>query len=315
VSGHQTEPSALEREISRLWWLAACAGELGKAWEQSDRLIRSGQQRRDLPRYFRTVYDGTPLTGRPILVHCWRGLGDAIHFSRYLPLLRDWASQVFLDAPSPLLPLFASLPVDQLGPSDFLLGQTPPGTLEAEITELPYIFRTTLETVPSKVPYLVLPNDLPITEPGTGYRIGLCWSGGSYDARRALAPEDLVPLREIEGVRWFQLQRGRPVETLTFLPFENVAEQSMDLLLTARRVAGLDLVITVDTMIAHLAGALARPTWTLLQAEPDWRWFRERSDSPWYPTLRLFRQSKPGVWGDVVGQVREELQRLLDARR
>jgi Glycosyltransferase family 9 (heptosyltransferase) len=303
------ELELLESEASRLWWAAACCGNLEAAWQQSDRLRSSGQIRENLPRYFRPLWGGAPIKDCPVVVRCWRGLGDAIHHVRYIPLLQNSASSVWLEASAELVPLFNCLNVDRLFPLD--TGQNfPPDVVEIEVTELPYVFRTTLKSIPSRVPYLSLPASGRQRRSSEKLAVGLCWSGGTYDPRRALSPEDLLPLAEITDVTWVQLQRGRPANEYRFLPFMNLKQQSMAILETAELIEQLDLVVTVDTMIAHLAGALAKPVWTLLHADPDWRWFRDRSDSPWYPTMRLFRQTSPGVWSDVVESVAQSLRRL-----
>ncbi len=301
------DPSALSEEVSQRWWAAARSGDLEAAWRQSDRLLVAPRSWSKLPRHFRPLWDGTPVDGRAVLVRCWRGLGDAIHYVRYIRLLRSRARTVFLEVPPQLLSIFASLPLDGIFPLDSL--REPPADLvEVESTELPYVFRTTLATIPCEVPYLQIPvSHVSSTRTGR-LNVGLCWAGGAYDPRRAVPRQELAPLADVREVNWFQLQRDSPVDGL--LPFMNLAEQSMDLLATAALISQLDLVITVDTMVAHLAGALAKPVWTLLHFDSDWRWFEGRADSPWYPTMRLFRQTKRSEWSDVVRGVINELDNL-----
>ena len=301
---HQTELETLEAEVARCWWAAARVGDLEQAWRQSDRLIAAGKLRFDLPRFFRPLWNGTPVDQRPVLVRCWRGLGDAIHYVRYIPLLKKRAESVCLEAREELIPLFTCLQPDQIVPLDSLL-KPPAGTVEIESTELPYVFRTTIETIPRDVPYLRVSSSLPTPVPPDKPNIGLCWAGGSFDPRRALPLESLAPLAEVPNLNWFRLQ---PEDTAAGdFPFVNPAGRPMDILGIACLISQLDLVITVDTMVAHLAGALARPVWTLLHSDADWRWFQGRPDSPWYPTMQLFRQRRPGFWHEPVEKLAVEL--------
>ncbi len=301
-----TFPPNLSDEIGQRWWAAARSGDLETAWQQSDRLLDARQSWSDLPRCFRPLWDGTSIDKRAVLVRCWRGLGDAIHYARYISLLRVRAASVFLEVPPELLSVFACLPLDGIFPLDSL-PELPSDIVEIESTELPYVFRTTLKTVPADVPYLQIPLSGVPSVPAEGLNAGLCWAGGTYDPRRAVPAAELAPLFNARGVNWFQLQRGWPING--FLPFRNPEQQSMDLLPTAALINQLDVVITVDTMVAHLAGALAKPVWTLLHADSDWRWFRDRPDSPWYPTMQLFRQAKANEWRPVVQTVAEKLYR------
>ncbi|MBV8173556.1 MAG: ADP-heptose--LPS heptosyltransferase [Verrucomicrobia bacterium] len=303
---HQLE--TLETEVARCWWAAASAGDLEKAWRQSDRLTNLGKLRVDLPRFFRPLWDGTPVDNRPVLVRCWRGLGDAIHYARYIPLLAERAKTVCLEAPEQLVPIFAGLQPDQIVPLDSPL-KLPAETVEIESTELPYVFRTTLETIPREVPFLTIPFPSSRLVPPDKPNIGLCWAGGSFDPRRALPLESLSVLAKVPGLNWFHLQPE--YRTAGGFPFLNSAVKFTDLLALAALIRQLDLIITVDTMVAHLAGALARPVWTLLHFDADWRWFRDRPDSPWYPTMRLFRQRRPGVWDDPIEKVMLELGKPL----
>ena len=303
----QPELETLETEVARCWWAAARSGDLAEAWRQSDRLTNLGKLRTDLPRFHRPLWNGTPVDNRPVLVRCWRGLGDAILFARYIPLLAKRAKSVYLEAPEQLVPIFASFQLDQVIPLDSPL-EVPVETVEIESTELPYVFRTTLDTIPREVPYLRGPFSCPRPVLPTGQpNIGLCWAGGRFDPRRALPLEKLSPLAKVPGLNWFHLQPE--YRAAGSFPFVNSAGKFPDLLALAALIRQLDLVITVDTMVAHLAGALARPVWTFLHFDADWRWFRDRSDSPWYPTMRLFRQRKPGFWDEPVEEVVLELAR------
>jgi hypothetical protein len=197
--------------------------------------------------------------------------------------------------------------------------------LVCPLLSLPRAFATTLETIPADVPYLAPPPDAAArwreALAGAGLKVGVAWAGSPLhrsDARRSIAVDTLAPLLRIEGVRWFSLQVGERAADLTRLPADlvtDLAPRLADFAETAAAVANLDLVITVDTAVAHLAGALGRPTWVMLRERPDWRWLTGREDSPWYPTLRLFRQRERGDWDDVVSRLRAAVERELTPPR
>src|SRR5262249_31245745 len=152
---------------------------------------------------------------------------------------------------------------------------------------------------------------------GQGLKVGLAWAGSSLhrsDAQRSIAIETLAPFFKIDGVRWFSLQVGDRASDLARLPeglVTDLAPHLSDFAETAAALANLDLLISVDTAVVHVAGALARPAWVMLRARPDWRWLLEREDTPWYPSLRLFRQRQRGDWDEVVARVRSALQDLV----
>ncbi|MBV9999958.1 MAG: ADP-heptose--LPS heptosyltransferase [Verrucomicrobia bacterium] len=302
---------ALQEEVGRLWWQHAMAGDLEQAWRQSDRLLHARVDLSHLPRFFRPIWDGRPLSGADVWLKCWRGLGDAIHYIRYAAPVRARCTRLIVEAPDELHRLFAKVPgIDELVVIDEgrRIG---PEFVQIESTELPYALRTTLASIPQTVPYLWtepagrVPND--------GHRnVGLCWAGGDYDARRHVPLAALAPLQNVPGIRFWQLQRGPALAQIAQagFRFENLGDETMDVSATGSLVAELDLVITIDSMVAHLAGASAKPVWTLLHAEADWRWFRDRDDSPWYPTMRLYRQTVAGEWRDVIERTAADLQKM-----
>jgi hypothetical protein len=184
--------------------------------------------------------------------------------------------------------------------------------VDVEVMELPHVFRSTIETLPRAVPYLragpaALPHGLPLPEPGR-LRVGVVWQAGDWDDRRGVPVRLLEPLARVPGVALACLQRGRAAADwpADFGPVRGADDPAA----TAAAMAELDLVVTVDSFPAHLAGALGRPVWTLLHADPDWRWMRGRDDSPWYPTMRLFRQDRAGEWEPVVARVAAALASL-----
>lgn len=294
------------------WNAAMLAGDFEAAWRVSDRVLRStphaALNRRDLPFHRRAVWDGTPLAGRRVLVHCYHGLGDIVQFCRYLPPLAARAAGLTVQAPVETHGLLRRLPgIDEPLPLDDAV-PLPPHDVAIELMELPHAFRSTLATLPRQVPYLrggTRPR--PGRVDGT-LRVGLAWAAGSWDGgHRSPPPACYAPLAAVSGIEWHCLQRGpalaAPPAGFTFSP-ETLGDRLED---TAEQIAALDLVVSVDTVVAHLAGALAAPAWTLLPFAADWRWLTNRSDSPWYPTMRLYRQPVPGAWEWVIETVAADL--------
>ena len=305
-----------EINLARRWLHAASAGDFTSAWATSDILRNQGIDYSGRERWCRPLWDGSPIDGRNVLIRCWRGLGDAIHFIRYAPLVRARASNLTVEAPRALIPLFRTVPdVDRL----IELDQSDPQVtnyVEIESTELPYVFRTTLDTIPRTIPYFDLPGSA-VEPKKQQLNVGLCWCGGSYDLRRAMRLSDLEPLSELREANFFQLQRGKALRQIVgaSMPFANPFDRSMDLGRTASLIKSLDLIVSVDTMVAHLAGALGKRVYLLLHADADWRWLKERHDSPWYPTMKLFRQSDAGDWKSVVNELVESITGIDSSRR
>lgn len=307
------------------WMCYMLMGRFEDAWFETDRSESArraaGITTRDLPRHMQRVWNGKPLAGKRVLVRCYHGLGDTIQFFRYIPLLCGIASEVCVQCQQSLIPLLRSMRM----PGQNFIGLDNQGAdlkhhIDIELMELPYAFRTTLNTIPSDVPYLRVPHvtSSVIPESRGTLRVGLVWSSGSWNPERDIRLGQLRPLADLPGVAFFSLQRGPAAKQIarcrSELPISPGERSSGGILETARALLNLDLVISVDTMVAHLAGALGRPVWTLLPFAADWRWMVERDDSPWYPTMRLFRQPWPGDWGSVVERVTGELSRWLEVR-
>jgi hypothetical protein len=204
--------------------------------------------------------------------------------------------------------------VDQVVPH---LGSLPPYDLQAPLLSLPSIFKTDLDHIPADIPYLDLPERVPnrqslarILAASHGkVRIGIVWAGSSThgkDEERSIPVDALAPLGDLPGVAWhsFQMEPGPAAPLPGIVPLAPLLANFSD---TAYALSGMDLVITVDTALAHLAGALGMPTLLMLPFVPDFRWLLERSDSPWYPTMRIYRQSVPGDWGSVIQRVARDL--------
>ncbi|WP_136514987.1 tetratricopeptide repeat protein [Geomonas edaphica] len=259
------------------------------------------------------AWDGAPLHGKRILVHGEQGYGDTIQFARYLPMVAQRGGVVIAECQSAaLIPLMETIP----GVSEVCVmgAELPPFDLEAPLLSLPHLFGTELDTVPDRVPYLAPPQDRLVhwrqkLAGDPGFKVGLVWAGKPLpDPFRSCPIADLTPLIEVPGVTLYSLQVGDEGAKAHECPgLVDLTAGIRDFGDTAALIAGLDLVISVDTSVAHLAGALAKPVWLLLPMAGDYRWLVAREDSPWYPTMRLFRQKRQGEWGEVVQRVRAAL--------
>ena len=263
------------------------------------------------------LWDGSDLGGRTVLLYTEQGFGDTIQFLRYLPMVAaqgtDKGGDVILHCPPPLTRLFKAAPAADGIQLVTKIGDTP-FDLQAPLHGLPGLFATTLDTIPADVPYLRPPgNTPPALETSGGFKVGLVWAGNSKhknDANRSVGFERFQPLLDIKGVDFYSLQVGERSRDIGAPGLSGLDGKIFDLgkdlgdfADTAAAVGQLDLVITVDTSVAHLAGALGTPVWTLLPWVPDWRWLLDRDDSPWYPTMRLFRQPAAGDWDAVIDEV------------
>jgi hypothetical protein len=293
------------------WMSEMRRGNWEAAWRISDRVAqeRRGLEPRDpvtgqwLPRHLQWVWNGTPLNGRRVLVRCYHGMGDTIQFARFIPAVKRCATHVTVWGQSQLLPLLETLEgIDTLLALD-------EGCCEAqqevdiEIMELPYALRATLQTLPNTTPYIHV--DLNQFRRAASPRVGLVWQSGGWDGSRSVAPELMRELLRVPGIEFRILQRG---PALASWPGGGQIPVLRDIREEAAELRALDLLICVDTLSAHLAGALGVPTWTLLPASADWRWMDDREDTPWYPTMRLFRQTRPGDWESVMARVGKELR-------
>jgi len=318
------------------------AGCFGEAWEAYEsRFTATGPPRH--PTWNMPRWDGSPLDGRRLLITDEQGLGDMIQFCRYATLVAEAGGEPWVEARRPVAPLLATCP----GVAGVVPSRYDPDTdtdtdsdaspedggvaaegadpsrfdLHIPVLSLPGVFDTDLATIPAGVPYLS-----PAAEPrpaarellrataGDARRVGLVWAGSPQnpgDEARSCGLAAMAPLAEVPGVRLYNLlhgERGRDVEDHPELGLVDLAPHLGDFHETAAVVRELDLVITVDTSMAHLAGALGQPVWTLLSFVPDWRWLMDRDDSPWYPTMRLFRQRAAGDWEGLMERVAVALE-------
>ncbi|HUV70706.1 MAG TPA: tetratricopeptide repeat protein [Terracidiphilus sp.] len=300
-------------------------GEWERGWQDYEARWRFREVHR-VPRVFdKPRWRGDELEGRRVLLHAEQGLGDTIQFCRYATLVAARGGRAILEVQEPVERLMGSLGVVRAGLAETarLGGERPEFDLECPLMSLPAVFGTTVETVPWLGAYLGAEagtasekrRQFPSMAPGL--RVGVAWAGNpryKADKLRSVNVTRLLPLLRLVGINWIALQKGQAAGQLADLP-EDVfvrdgSSGDRDLAETASLVATLDLVITTDTCIAHLAGAMGKPAWILLPHLGDWRWMQEQETTPWYPTVRLLRQKTPGDWDGLVKRVGGELKRL-----
>jgi hypothetical protein len=293
------------------WMNAMRRGDFASAWRISDELLATRQVQTDLPRWRQSVWDGSSVVRKRVLVRCYHGLGDTIHFIRYVRLLREVAAEVIVWAQPSLIPLLRTVRgIDRLLP----LHDGSPDVeydVDVELGELPYVFRTTLASISAEAPYVFV-EPAKLTRNGR-LQVGLIWESGDWDDRRSIPFVAIKRLAQVSGIDWHILQRdavraGWDGELGIISGGDNPLDD-------ARVMRALDLIVSVDTMTAHLAGALGQKVWTLLPYEADWRWMLDRDDTPWYPTMRLFRQRYPDQWTSVVDDLVEALSDPGNNRR
>ncbi len=293
-------------------------GELTEGWREAEWRWQWPQFPSPARKFLEPQWRGESLGWKTILLHAEQGLGDTLQMLRYVPLLAEQGARIVLELPPELLSLSTCL----AGVTQVLArGEAlPPFDCHCPLMSLPLAFSTTLATIPSQTPYLAIPRKqrpawLGPVEPSR-LQVGLVWAGNpknTVDPRRSLPLAELGPLFEVEGVAIYSLQRvGASGEVASSgLAFTRSLPESGDFAETASALEHLDLVITVDTAVAHLAGALGRDVWILLPYVADWRWLLDREDSPWYPSARLFRQSEPNRWSSVVQTLADCLSKLV----
>jgi tetratricopeptide (TPR) repeat protein len=288
-------------------------GEFAAGWKEYEWRWRKPEYSKR--RFSRPRWRGEDPAGKTILIHAEQGLGDTIQFVRYLPMVRDLGARVILECQAALIPLFRGFP----GCGEMIPAQSalPDYDLHAPLLSLPALLGTTLESVPAAIPYLNPPAESVALWARRlagypGLKVGVVWAGNPdhpNDHKRSMPVECLAPLAGLSGITLLSLQCGRPPAP-SHLRLAPLGPEVADLAEEAARIRNLDLLITVDSMPAHLAGAIGAPVWTLLAYVPDFRWMLDRADTPWYPTMRLFRQPEPGDWASVIGQVCRRLQEM-----
>jgi Flp pilus assembly protein TadD len=255
------------------------------------------------------------ITGKSVLLHAEQGFGDTIQFCRYVPLVAARGARVILEVQKDLRGLmkasFEQATIVAKG------DPLPDFDLHCPLVSLPFAFGTRLETIPADIGYLRVPSAARLEQKRDGLRIGVAWSGSATNLNgrnRSMNLDLLLPMLK-PNATFVSLQKDVGADDATILNAHSELLQLGDPLVdftdTAERIAGLDLVISIDTSVAHLAGAMGKPVWVLLPFVPDWRWFLDRDDSPWYPSARLFRQDDSRTWDGVVARVTAALEALV----
>jgi len=298
------------------------------------------------------LWNGSPLAGRTIVLHAEQGLGDTIQFARYAPLLKERGGNVIIHCQGSLLRLLASAPgIDGRVAWHTTL---PPFDVQEHLLDLPGLLHTTLATIPAEIPYLhadaelvrywrrelrkspksdvrcpISNASLPTSDIGhrtSDFLVGIAWKGSAKnlsDEKRSISLSCFADLARVEGVQLISLQKGPGTEQIEALAGRfpvldlgsRLDEASGGFMDTRAVIMNLDLVISCDTAVPHLAGPLGVPVWVVLPVAADWRWLLEREDSPWYPTMRLFRQARHGQWEDVFERMAQELKCLIGKDR
>jgi tetratricopeptide (TPR) repeat protein len=278
------------------------------------------------PSFRKPVWTGQDLRGKTILLRTEQGIGDVIQFIRYVPYVKSLGATVLMQVRPGVGELARCFPgVDRILKAD----ETYPAfDFYAHLVSLARVFGTDVDHVPKAIPYLDVE---PVRRSrwanrlgseSTALRVALAWAGDAnhrHDRHRSISLRTLAPLASVEGVQFYSLQVGsaaaQSVKPPTDMRLIDLGPELDDFADTAAAIGHMDLVISVDTSVAHLAGALGKPTWTLIATPGDWRWMVGRDDTPWYPTMRLFRQSRAGDWGDVIERVTDALAALVQRRR
>lgn len=274
-------------------------------------------------------WQGEPLDGKTLLVMSEQGFGDHLQFVRYATMLTAQGARVVVECPAAVERLLAG--VDGVAATAIRGKPLPPYDYHIPLLSIPGVVGTVEETIPVAIPYLRAPDEAPAQADAIrariggpdALRVGVVWAGSPThrnDRRRSIGVGLLKYVLELPGTRFVSLQKGAGSEQLQLLDdatrarLAEVGPLCDDFSDTAWAIAQLDLVLTVDTSVAHLAGAMGKPVWMIVPVDPDWRWLRERADSPWYPTMRIFRQPAHGDWGSVVLALRAALAEAVEQR-
>ncbi|MDD5586317.1 MAG: tetratricopeptide repeat protein [Alphaproteobacteria bacterium] len=270
-------------------------------------------------------WDGGAFPGKRLLIWSEQGLGDSLQFVRYAAMCKAQGGEVIVQCPPPLVSLFRNCPF-----IDNVITLSNENDFDAQISmmSLPKVFDTDLDTIPAGVPYLFVDEDsrrkwMSRFADARGLKVGLVWAGQSreglinaqiIDKRRSLHLRELLPFFDAGGVNFYNLQMGKPSAQIDELGLRgkliDYTADITDFADTAAIIENLDLVISVDTSVVHLAGGLGKPVWVLSRRDACWRWLQNREDSPWYPSARIFGQQEPGEWGPVIERVRDALERV-----
>ncbi len=304
--------------------LLLSGGNLAEGFEEYEwRMKRSEFVKRD---FSCPALTDQNIFNKNILVYCEQGLGDTIQFVRYLPMLKAKGCKVTLECNKLLFDLLKSIDgIDEI----ILFEESSIRNLNIDynisLLSLPYYFRTNMDNIPAKIPYITAPDYkkkewFEKLKSSNVLKIGLVWGGNpdhGKDDKRSIPLNAFYNLSAMDGIKLFSLQKGKPLDQIkdSDLQIENLSEKGQNNFVdTTAVIQNLDLVISVDTSVAHLAGAMGKHVWTLLPYYSDWRWLLERTDSPWYPTMRLYRQKSHGNWENVISQVAADLKKIINQK-
>jgi hypothetical protein len=312
--GHSPDECASHR-----WFCWMLLGDFERAWRESDALDAHIDMRAEAGA--ERLWDGLPCDGKRVIVRCLHGYGDAIQFLRYAKPLRSRASRVIVETHPEMVSL-----VEKIAAVDEAItwgdGSSKNFTAwdqQIEVMELPRMFRTTVDTIPSVIPYVHVSHaarkrslDL-LGGPSRRPKVGVLWASSDWNIARCVPFVEFSRILSVPRLEFYSFQRGPRRSDLALLngrvAVQDTAEHSPCIIDTAADLLNMDLLIAADTMAVHLAGALGRPVWTLLPYEADWRWMLKREDTPWYPSMRLLRQTAAGDWASVIDRVVLELTR------
>jgi len=295
-------------------------GRFNEGWEEFEYRFKK-EKPTDSRVFNKPKWNGSSLEGKKILIVSEQGFGDDIQFIRYVPLVKEKGGYVILECKKEFRKLFENFPgVDKLVEKEDKIPNVE-FDFYIHLMSLPRVFNTNLNIIPNKTPYLKanprLVKEFQAKFNTNNFKIGIVWSGNpnqDNDMNRSITFDKFKLLKEIPGVDLFSLQKEEVSQQLNDHKIINIADDIEDFMDTASVIENLDLIISVDTSVAHLAGAMGKPVWTLLSFTSDWRWLLDRDDSPWYPSMKLFRQQKLGDWDSLLNEVSKELRILLDRR-
>ncbi|MBA4367554.1 MAG: hypothetical protein C0403_07935, partial [Desulfobacterium sp.] len=294
-------------------------GDFENGWKEYEWRLKRDRWKNSCPyRFTIPRWDGMPFHGKRLFVYGEQGLGDVLQFSRYLPMVKALGGTVVFETSKLLFHIFQGFPgTDEVVERPCSSDVNKEFSVHIPLLSLPGIFKTTLSTIPADIPYLKADlqkaNDWKQKLCDKEMKIGIVWAGNpdnKDDQYRSCRLTDFLPLLQIPGVRCYGLQKGEPSKEVMQLPhgmdFINLGEELVDFSDTAGVIDNLDLIISVDTAVVHLAGAMGKPVWNLRPAIPYWVWMMDREDTPWYPTMRIFRQKELGNWHDVMKKAARE---------
>ena len=299
-------------------------GDFDPGWMEYEWRNQTEAGKATMPAMTSAPWNGMRLASGRLLLVGDQGYGDTIQFARYIPMVAERCQELIIGCSAEMAPLLANLP--GVGQYCHRWTDVPGHAAHCRLSSLPYLFRTQPDSIPSRIPYLQADpariahwrDRLAATLPSGLKRIGLAWTGRPThpnDRRRSMPLAQLTSLIDAAPATFVSLQKPMPTrdhEIMQRFPgMTDLADELTDFGETAALMQNLDLIITVDTSMGHLAGALGRPAWILIPKAADWRWMLDREDSPWYPSVRLFRQPQPGAWDEPLGRMRAALSREL----